>query len=146
MKKIFFLIVSIFIQSCFCPKKHNMEFNNVKKTIKVLSEDYYIDNIKIVEYIQKEKYIELIDSNYVTINKNGKLINSKIDLRNISKNYKTKGRPVDEILAKKNIAFYIWIVNPKLKNDDTNYGALAELTLDNNSMGKIIFESNGGCK
>lgn len=131
---------------CFCPKKHDLEFDNSNKTIKVLSENFYIDNIKIVEYIPKDGYIELIDSNYIEINKKGKLINNKIYLQDIGKNYISKGKPINEILAKKNIAFYIWIVNPKLKNSDTNHGALAEFIITSNSKEKFIFESNGGCK
>lgn len=146
MKKYIFLIIPIFLLGCFCPKTHDLEFDNSNKTIKVLSEDYYIDNIKIVEYIPKEGYIELIDSNYIEINKKGKLINNKIYLQDIGKNYISKGKPINEILAKKNIAFYIWIVNPKLKNSDTNHGALAEFIINNNSKEKFIFESNGGCK
>ncbi|QOG03666.1 hypothetical protein [Flavobacterium sp. MDT1-60] len=123
-----------------------MEFDNINKTIKVVSEDYYIDNIKIVEYIQKENYIELIDSNYIEINKRGTIINNKIDLLAINKNYKTTGKPIKDVLKKKNIAFYIWIVNPKLKKKDTNYGALAEFVIDSISKKRIVFESNGGCK
>lgn len=146
MKKILFLTIPFLLQSCFCPKKHKMEYNNITKTIKVLSEDYYIRDIKIVEYIQRENYIELIDSNYVEIRNNGKFINNKIDLLDIDKKYKTIGKPVAEILMKRNIAFYIWIVNPKLKKTDVNYISLAELGIDKSSKAKIIFESNGGCK
>ncbi|MBZ4036423.1 hypothetical protein K6T82_16755 [Flavobacterium sp. 17A] len=123
-----------------------MEFDTIDKTIRVISKGYYIENIKIVEYIPKEGYIELIDSNYIEINKSGKIINDKIELLNSNKNYKITGKPISEILSKRNIAFYIWIVNPKLKKNDTNYGALAEFIIDSTSKKSIVFESNGGCK
>ena len=92
MKKFSLLLLVAFLQSCWiCPERHNLEFEYDTKIIKVLSEGYYVESIKITEYIRKEGYVEFIDSNYVEIKQKGKLLNRSIDLQDLNKNYSAKG-------------------------------------------------------
>lgn len=146
MKKIILLLLAILLQSCWiCPDRHNLEFDYDTKIIKVLSEGYFVESIKITEYIQKEKYVEYIDSNYVEIKQNGTLLNQSIDLRELNKNYIAKGINLKEMLSKKEIAFEIMVKNPKLKTEDENARAFIYFITDSLTKGKLIAESNG-CK
>lgn len=146
MKKISLLLLAVLLQSCWiCPERHNLEFEYDTKIIKVLSEGYYFESIKITEYIPKEGYVEFIDSNYVEIKQNGKLLSKSIDLRNLNKNYTAKGIDIKEILSKKEIAFEIMIKNPKLKIEDEDSRSFIYFVTDSLTKGKLIVESNG-CK
>ncbi|MBC7847630.1 MAG: hypothetical protein H7Y10_14205 [Flavobacterium sp.] len=146
MKKISLLLLVVFLQSCWiCPERHNLEFEYDTKIFKVLSEGYYVESIKITEYIPKEGYVEFIDSNYVEIKQNGKLLSRRIDLRNLNENYSAKGIDIKEILSKKEIAFEIMIKNPKLKIEDEDSRSFIYFVTDKLTKGKLIVESNG-CK
>jgi DNA-binding protein len=146
MKKISLLLLAGLLQSCWiCPERHNLEFEYDTKIIKVLSEGYYIESIKITEYIPKEGYVDFIDSNYVEIKQNGKLLSRSIDLRNLNKNYSAKGIDIKKILSKKEIAFEIMIKNPKLKIEDQDSRSFIYFVTDSLTKGKLIVESNG-CK
>lgn len=92
-----------------------MEFEYNNKIIKVLSDGYYIESIKIVEYVPKKGYVEYIDSNYVEIKPNGILLNNRIDLLNLNTNYNAKRIGLKQILSKRELAFEIMVKDPKLK-------------------------------
>ncbi|WP_281635808.1 hypothetical protein [Flavobacterium marginilacus] len=146
MKKILLLLLIILFQSCWiCPERHNLEFDNNTKIIKVLSEGYYFESIKITEYIPKEGYVEFIDSNYVEIKQKGKLLNNLIDFRNLNNNYNIKGIDIEKILSKREIAFEIMVKNPKLKTEDEDSRSFIYFVTDSLTKGKLIAESNG-CK
>lgn len=146
MKKFSLLLLVAFLQSCWiCPERHNLEFEYDTKIIKVLSEGYYVESIKITEYIRKEGYVEFIDSNYVEIKQKGKLLNRSIDLQDLNKNYSAKGIDIKAILSKKEIAFEIMIKNPKLKIEDEDSRSFIYFVTDSLTKGKLIVESNG-CK
>ena len=146
MKKFSLLLLVAFLQSCWiCPERHNLEFEYDTKIIKVLSEGYYVESIKITEYIRKEGYVEFIDSNYVEIKQKGKLLNRSIDLQDLNKNYSAKGIDIKAILSKKEIAFEIMIKNPKLKIEDEDSRSFIYFVTDSLTKGKLIVESNS-CK
>ncbi|MFK7031811.1 hypothetical protein [Flavobacterium oreochromis] len=145
MKKLLFLLILILSQSCWiCPERHKIEFDNDTKKVKVLSDGYFIESIKMTEYIPKEGYIEPIDSNYVNIIPVGKL-EKKIDLNSITKNYTCTGINIEQLLTKKEIAFEIWVKNPDLEIGDEDAKSLVYFVTDSKSKGKTVEESNG-CK
>lgn len=146
MKKISLLLLVVLLQSCWiCPERHNLEFDYDTKIIKVLSEGYYIESIKMTEYIPKEGYVEFIDSNYVEIKQRGKLLNKSIDLRDLNKNYSAKGIDIKKMLSKRELAFEIMVKNPKLKIEDEDARSFVYFVTDSLTKGKLIAESNG-CK
>ncbi|MGK4568122.1 hypothetical protein [Flavobacterium sp. 3HN19-14] len=145
MRKIILLLVLILFQSCWiCPDKHKIEFDNDEKTFTVLSDGFFIESIKMTEFIQKEGYIETIDSNSIKIASTGKL-QQKINLKSLTKNYSIVGINLKKMLEKKNIAFEVCVINPDLKVDDENANSLIYFVTDNTSKGKTVQESNG-CK
>lgn len=146
MKKKLILLFFVLLQSCWiCPERHKLEFEYDSKIIKVLSEGYYIESIKMTEYIPKEGYVEYIDSNYVEIKQRGKLLNRTVDLLNLNRNYSAKGIDITKMLMKKEIAFEIIVKNPKLKMEDENARSFIYFVTDSLTKGKLIAESNG-CK
>lgn len=146
VKKISLLFLLILFQSCWiCPERHSLEYEYETKIIKVLSDGYVIESIKITEYISKKGYVEYIDSNCVEIKPNGRLLNNHIDLLKINKNYSAKGTEVKQILSLRDLAFEIMIINPKLKLDDEDSRSYIYFITDSLTKDKIIAESNG-CK
>lgn len=142
MKKKLLLLLVILLQSCWiCPETHNLEFEYETKIIKVLSEGYYIESIKMTEYIPKEGYVKFIDSNYVLIKHRGKLLNKSIDLQDLNKNYITKGMDIKKMLSNREIAFEIVVKNPKLKKEDAR--SFVYFVTDSQTKGKLIAQSKG---
>ncbi|MGK4568156.1 hypothetical protein [Flavobacterium sp. 3HN19-14] len=146
MRKIVLILGLILFQSCWiCPDRHKIEFDNDEKIFTVLSDGFFIESVKMTEYIQKEGYIETIDSNSITIASTGKQLQQNINLKSLTKNYSVVGIDLKKMLEKKNIAFEVWVKNSDLKVNDENAKSLVYFVTDNNSKGKTIQESNG-CK
>jgi hypothetical protein len=62
IKKIAFLIIiSFFLKSCFHFEGEKIEINYKNKTIKVLSDNYIIESIRIENYQSRLLYIDLKD-------------------------------------------------------------------------------------
>ena len=147
MKKITLLFMIVLFQSCWvCPKKQSLEFTKSTKTIKILSDDYYIKSIRVTEYLPMEKYIETVDSNYVEFNQIGARGATELNLNNAGENYIRKGKSdFKELLNKKYLEYLI-----KLEKFDTKKeGNFDEETIrfvsEEIKAEKSIFESNAPC-
>lgn len=148
MKKWTFLILIIITNSCFiCPEKISLEYTKSNKNIKILSNDFFIKSIKITEYIPKEKYIELVDSNFVEFYQSGARGAYEISINDIGENYSKKGNiEVGELLNKKYLEYVIRI--EKFETEKNNGGfdndvirfISSEIINDKN-----IFKSNHPC-
>jgi hypothetical protein len=146
MKNFLFLSLLTLIQGCWiCPESHSVEYNAKTKTLKVLSEGYYIESVKLTEYIPKEGYIEEIDSNYTKISQTSNKVNRTLNLLNLNKNYIAKGKNIQNLLDEKELVFEIIIIKPgKTKNlTETDYINFASENLTDEIM---IWKSSGGCK
>ena len=60
-KIVFLIIISFFLKSCYNFEVEKIEINYKNSTIKVLSDDYIIESIKIENYQAKLLTIELKD-------------------------------------------------------------------------------------
>ena len=108
MRKIILIFTLILLQSCWvCPEKQSLEFTKSTKTIKILSEDYYIKSIRVTEYLPMENYIETVDSNYVEFTQNGVRGATEMTLENSGENYIRKGKSDFESLLKKDYLEYV---------------------------------------
>lgn len=148
MKNWTLLILIIFFNSCgICPEKTKLEFTKSDRIVKILSDDYFIKSIRITEYIPRENYIELIDSNYVEFNQTGPRGAYEMSLNDIGENYWEKGSSnAKELLNKKYLEYIVKIekFEPEKKNDDSDRDEIrfvsCELVKDKNVM-----ESNHPC-
>lgn len=148
MKKWTFLILIIITNSCFvCPEKISIEYTKSNKNIKILSDDFFIKSITITEYIPQEKYIELVDSNFVEYYQSGVRGAYEMSINDIGENYYKKGSiEVGELLNKKYLEYVIRIekFETEKKNDGFDSDVLrfisSEIVNDKN-----IFTSNHPC-
>ena len=148
MKKIIFVIIVVLCQSCWiCPEKQSLEFTKSTKTIKILSEHYYIKSIRVTEYLPKKNFIELIDSNYVEFNQIGPRGAYEMSLDDIGENYWKKGNSnAKELLNKKYLEYIIKIekVDPEKKNDDSDRDVIRFVSSELEKE-KNVMESNHPC-
>lgn len=146
MKIISLLLLILLFQSCWiCPESHSVEYDAKTKTLKVLSEGYYIESVKLTEYIPKEGYIEEIDSNYTKISQTSNKVNRTLNLLNLNSNYIAKGKNIQNLLDKNELVFEIRIIKPgKIKKlAEKDYINFASENLTDEIM---IWKSSGGCK
>lgn len=107
MKKTLLIFTTLLFIGC-SRDKSQIEFDKNQNTITVISADYRISTI----LINKIKNGEQIDSTYTGITyKHPKV---KVDLNNIE-NAELSGRPIQELLAKKNLIYKI-MLKPTIEN------------------------------
>lgn len=148
MKKWTFLILIIITNSCFiCPEKISLEYTKSSKNIKILSNDFFIKSITITEYIPKEKYIELVDSNFVEFNQIGVRGAYEMSINDIGENYYKKGSiEVGELLNKKYLEHVIRIEKFETeKNNDGSDSDVIRFISSEIVNDKNIFTSNHPC-
>jgi hypothetical protein len=144
---IMILLISL-IQGCIiCPERHSIEYTKSTKSIKVLSEDYYIKSVRITAYLPNKNYIELLDSNYSEFNQIGIRGATEMNLKSAGENYLIKGiQKPEQLLAEKYLEFVIKIEkferkkNGKLTDMDVIKFVSTDLKKEKN-----IFESNQPC-
>ena len=148
MKKWTFLILIIISNSCFnCPEKISLEYTKSKKNIKILSNDFYIKSITITEYIPKEKYIEMVDSNFVEFNQIGTRGSYEMSINDIGENYSKKDKiEVEKLLNKKYLEYVIRIekFETEKKNDGSDNDVIRFISSEIVNE-KNIFKSNHPC-
>ena len=142
-----FILIIVTYSCGICPEKTRLEFTRSNRTVKILSNDYYIKSIRITEYIPKENFIELVDSNYIEFNQIGPRGAYEMSLNDIGENYWKKGTSnAKELLNKKYLEYIVKIekVDPEKKNDDSDRDVIrfvrSELEKEKNVM-----ESNHPC-
>lgn len=147
MKKIIVLFIAIIFQSCWiCPEKQSIEFTKSTKTIKVLSKDYYIKSIRITEYLPKENYIELVDSNYVELLQKGIRGATEMSLENCGKNYIQKGKfDLENLLKKDHLEYIINLEKFENKKDGNLDYETIRFVSEEIKTEKNIFQSNHPC-
>jgi|GEM_PF-5744468 len=147
MRKIILLFTLILLQSCWvCPEKQSLEFTKSTKTIKILSEDYYIKSIRVSEYLPMENYIETVDSNYVEFTQNGVRGATEITLENSGENYITKGKSDFESLLKKDYLEYVINLEKFENKKDGNFdNEIIRFVSTEIKAEKNIFKSNHPC-
>lgn len=96
------------MQGCwFAPEPVYVEFDNHSNTIEVLSEDYYIKNIKITEYIQQQSSIRLVDSNSVIIEQQGDWRARTVCISKPDEHYFIHRNALNKLLTKKQLYYEI---------------------------------------
>lgn len=103
---IIIFIAAILFGGC-CPESNYIEFDNQDKTIKVLSEDFYIKSVTITEYKQKDGYIELIDSNSLTLNQGGVRGAFVLNLLNSGENYQVSGVEYSKLMTLEHLHYKV---------------------------------------
>jgi hypothetical protein len=144
-KRILILLCCSFsLQSCFldCSYHEKIEFDNSRKVVKVLSENYCIISIKLTEYEPMEGYIREIENNTVKIDfdKNKLVKNIELpELLNVKENDFNQA-----LIDKKYIEYEIVLeeIEPRKHSEDTKYIQFVSEQVD---KGEKIFESEG-CK
>lgn len=101
MKKILLIFTALLLIGC-SRDKSKVEFDKNQNTITVVSSDYSISTILINELKDGEQ----LDSTYTGITFIEPQV--KVDLNNI-KNAELSGRPIQELLAKKNLIYKIML-------------------------------------
>jgi hypothetical protein len=147
MKRILLLFIPILFQSCWvCPEKQSLEFTKSTKTINVLSEDYYIKSLRITEYLPKDNYIEMVDSNYVEFTQNGARGATEMEIKNSGENYIRKGKLDFENLLKKDHLEYVINLEKFENKKDGDFGKeIIRFVSEEIKAEKNIFESNHPC-
>lgn len=147
MKKTLILIFSMFallLQSCFldCSYHEKIEFDNINKSIKVLSDNYCIISLSITEYEPMEGYIREIKNNNFKIDFELNETVKNVNLLELLKN--SKNDSVLSFLNKKYISYDIVLheINPEKFSEDMKYIHFVSEEIE---KGETIFESEG-CK
>jgi hypothetical protein len=110
------------LQGCWtCPDPVFIEYDNANNTIEVLSEDYYIKSITITEYLQKESYIDLIDSSKISIEQYGARGASILNVSASAEHYILKGKNVNEFLKKKNLQYEVKLEKFENKKKENSF-------------------------
>jgi len=108
MYKSLFVVLFLTMQGCwFGPECVYLEFDSRSNTINVLSEDYYIRNIKITEYIQQQGSIHLLDSTCVLIDQYGQRGATTLSIAKSDEHYLIHGMNLQDLLTKKNLHYKV---------------------------------------
>ena len=147
MKKTWMLIFSMFallLQSCFldCSYPKKIKFDNISKSINVVSENYCIISLRLIEYKPMEGYIEEIKQSEFKIDFDINQAIQNINLLALLKN--SKNDSVLSFLNKKYISYDIILheINPEKLSEDMKYIHFVSEEIE---KGETIFESEG-CK
>lgn len=145
IKKILILLCCSFsLQSCFldCSYHEKVEFDNSRKFIKVLSDNYCIISIKLTEYEPMEGYIREIENNSFKKDFDKSKLVKSIDLPNLL-NIKENNFN-QALIEKKYIEYEIVLeeIEPRERSEDMKYIQFVSELAD---KGQKIFESKG-CK
>jgi len=142
-----FFILSLFIlQGCWiCPDPTYIEFNYPNQTIEVLSDDYFIKSVTVSEYTLKKGYMELIDSNTVTIDQFGARGAFILNISDFGENYKSENVKLKEILRKENLQFEIRL--EKFLNRKKRDGFDVEIIsfIKEKGKKKVMYRSKHSC-
>ena len=108
MYKNIFLGILLTLQGCwFAPEPAYIEFDNQTNTIEVISEDYYIKNVKVAEYVQQQGYIQIVDSSSVIIHQNGQRGATSLCISKADEYYLVHGNNLNALLTKPNLHFEV---------------------------------------
>lgn len=139
-----FSVLALLLQSCFldCSYHEKIEFDNINKNIKVLSDNYCIISLRLTEYEPMEGYIREIKNN-----------NFKIDfdlnetVKNVNLSVLLNSKENDSILTlldEKYIAFdlVLHVIEPKSHSEEIKH---IHFVSEQVEKGEKVFESEG-CK
>ena len=139
-----FLIFSLLFQSCFlnCSYPKKIKFDNISKSINVVSENYCIISLRLIEYKPMEGYIEEIKQSEFKIDFDTNQEIQNINLLVLLKN--SKNDSILSFLNKKYISYDIILheIKPEKFSEDMKYIHFVSEEIE---KGETIFESEG-CK
>lgn len=116
------LTISILLTGCWiCPDPNHVEFDRTNQVIEVLSENYFIKSVTITEYIQKDGYIELIESNRLILEQDGARGAYILNLPSPGENYQAKGKEYFELLKSEFLQYEILLMKFENKKDGNGF-------------------------
>jgi hypothetical protein len=146
MKNWTIILVGLILQSCFnCPEPVFIEFDNINNTIQVLNEDYYIKSLTITEYLNREGYIEKIDSSKIKIEQFGARGTNLIYIDKPVKNYTVSGQTNPEFMVKKLLQFQVVLEKFENKKDGRRTDTEFVDFVKGETKGKVKYNSTHPC-